>query len=712
MAKTQSVTILFCDLVASTERRARMGDDAFDEFSAELFVALRDAITGSFGREVSNAGDGMMVVFTESVADAVTCAIEMHEAVAAIDPADPPRLRVGISCGEVAQDGDNYSGMPIVEAARLESAAEPGQTLANSVVRVLVGNRRALRFRDVGALTLKGIPKPLAAVEVVTTPDSAAGTAPSVAPAGSTAIAPRAEGPLRRASLVAATIGGLAVVVIVAAIGLSHKSGATHAVPPTTTPPTVARNYPVEYVTTKCAAAATSLIPGLKCATLTVPEDRSKPHGRVVRLQVFLAPARGKPTSDPVLDFGADNLSSSPARDHSEEIQLAQRGWGATPAFTSSDPSLTCPEFTKVATASLAKPSGDPTEQQVMATAIRACHDRYTRRGIDLSKYDYLTVGDDMVDLIRELHLSHVNLVSGYVATISALEVDRRLPGVVRTMTLQEPVPGGRSRNSDPTRLLSDAFNSYVSFCQADTRCKADYPDLAASLRDDWNTYRLRPRLILGDDGDGHKHQVLMDGPRVAQAIYAGLSDRTDYDLLAAGIAAKTRSGGIDQLTAGRVLLYNAAYLDPTFSWGAQLSGTCSYDLYTIDAGHVLSSQSVPDLSGVDDGFLTWACKAWTVNKIGAAAFDDPNTNAPTLVVSGNLAPNSDQQWPDEFQQSLSHATVAVFPTMNAFLLGGNDPRCLADLRRRFLDNPSAPLATASCARQSPPIHFVASAAP
>ena len=57
--------------------------------------------------------------------------------------------------------------MPIVEAARLEAAAAPGQTLANAIVRTLVGTRRALRFRDVGELTLKGIPAPLATVEVI-----------------------------------------------------------------------------------------------------------------------------------------------------------------------------------------------------------------------------------------------------------------------------------------------------------------------------------------------------------------------------------------------------------------------------------------------------------------------------------------------------------------------------------------------------------------
>ena len=145
MARTQTVTILFCDLVGSTERRARLGDDAADEFKDRFFAALRSAVARDDGTEVKSLGDGLMAAFPASAADAVTCATEMHRAVADLDADDPPRLRIGISSGEVAQDGTDWSGLPVVEAARLEAAAAPGQTLASAVVRSLVGTRRALR---------------------------------------------------------------------------------------------------------------------------------------------------------------------------------------------------------------------------------------------------------------------------------------------------------------------------------------------------------------------------------------------------------------------------------------------------------------------------------------------------------------------------------------------------------------------------------------
>ena len=182
---------------------------------------LRATIAEFEGREVSSAGDGLMVVFPDSVADGLECAASMHRRVALLDPDDPPRLRIGISCGEVAQDGNEYSGMPIVEAARLEASAEPGKTLANAIVRSLVGTRRAFRFRDIGALSLKGIPEPLATIEVVDD-DGGAGVA-ATAPARPVPRRPDAAGgpSARRPRRGLIVVGAVVVVVALVAAGIA-----------------------------------------------------------------------------------------------------------------------------------------------------------------------------------------------------------------------------------------------------------------------------------------------------------------------------------------------------------------------------------------------------------------------------------------------------------------------------------------------------------
>jgi class 3 adenylate cyclase len=700
VAKTQALTILFCDLVASTERRARLGDDAFDDFNRELFAVLRDAVAAHGGREVSNAGDGMMVVFPESVADAVACASEMHAGARKLDPDDAPKLRIGISCGEVAQDGENFSGMPIVEAARLEAAATPGQTLANAVVRTLVGTRRGLRFQDIGRLNLKGIPEPLAAVEVLDTEvlDPAAEVSAPTASERTIATSPR-----RRWVLIAA--GTTVVVVVVGAVvaiaALRPSHGASSA------PPTE-HAYPVSYVPKPCSSAILRdvTVSGLECATLTVPEDRSKPHGRVVHLDVIRAPAREAATGEPVFDFGADALTTSPARDHSEEIQLAERG---TNYELRSDPALTCPEYAKIAADALTKPAGDITEQHRDTFAIRACYDRWTRAGIDPNQYNYLNDGRDMTDLIRALHFTHVHLVSGYVATIGALEVIRELPGVVESLTLQTPIAPGQSAYTDPAKYLSESFNNYISLCHADPACKTNFPDLQADYRRDYDQAARSPRIVQGNDGNGHSHAVLLDGDRVTVALSDALGERQVFPLIAAALAAQPGNNVVDTAVAGRIVDLNVPLLEPDYPWGAVLSERCAYELHTIDqAGSALTRQTFPQFATAEDDSLQWQCASWPVHEIDQTAFDDPATTVPTLIVLP-LMGSGDPGWTDIFERGLPNATVLTFSTLDGGILQASDPACFAAIRRSFLTNPTKPINGTPCERQSPPIQFLAS---
>jgi class 3 adenylate cyclase len=89
MATTATVTVLFCDVVGSTERLSRLGDDAGDEFRRSLFARLRACVDDAGGREVKNLGDGLMVVFQRSAIDALVCAQAMHREAAALDATDP-----------------------------------------------------------------------------------------------------------------------------------------------------------------------------------------------------------------------------------------------------------------------------------------------------------------------------------------------------------------------------------------------------------------------------------------------------------------------------------------------------------------------------------------------------------------------------------------------------------------------------------------------
>ncbi len=285
----------------------------YDEFNRRLMIALDQAIAEHSGRNIASAGDGLMVVFPDSVADAVACATTMHRSMAELDPQDPPQLRIGISTGEVANDGGAYSGMPIVEAARLEAAAKPGQTLANSVVRTLIGTRRAFRFRDVGALSLKGIPMPLSTVEVVDT-EVLDMPSPGVSPPPAEAVTrpPRRRGPLlvRRSDARRGARRGhghRGHPLESRSLGRGRRHGGRHGAPGLHTAVRT-RDLPVQRA---LGRVRRDLRPSDRST-----QDRTHPDGRKVRLLVSSAPPRlPGPTIAPTVDVcGCENLGEAPWR--------------------------------------------------------------------------------------------------------------------------------------------------------------------------------------------------------------------------------------------------------------------------------------------------------------------------------------------------------------------------------------------------------------
>ena len=120
VATTENITVLFTDLVGSTELASSLTPEAGDEVRRNHFSALRQAIATSGGTEVKNLGDGLMVVFPAASA-ALACAVAMQQAVQR-DNAGAERplgVRVGLSAGEATTEDGDYFGDPVIEAARL-----------------------------------------------------------------------------------------------------------------------------------------------------------------------------------------------------------------------------------------------------------------------------------------------------------------------------------------------------------------------------------------------------------------------------------------------------------------------------------------------------------------------------------------------------------------------------------------------------------------
>ena len=178
---TENVAVLFTDTVGSTALSSSLSAEGADELRREHFSILRQAVAEAGGSEVKNLGDGLMVVFASASA-ALSCAVAMQQGVERNNRAceQGVGLRVGLSGGEVSREDDDYFGDPVIEAARLCATCEAGQILAADVVRAVAGRRSRHECRSIGGLILKGLPDPVATVEVAWEPIGGADTGTEV----------------------------------------------------------------------------------------------------------------------------------------------------------------------------------------------------------------------------------------------------------------------------------------------------------------------------------------------------------------------------------------------------------------------------------------------------------------------------------------------------------------------------------------------------
>jgi len=145
-------TVLFTDIVGSTERAVQLGDRRWRDLLGAHDAAVRRELERFRGREVDTAGDGFLATF-DGPARAVRAAISVSEAVRDLGV----EIRAGIHTGECELDGQKIRGIAVHTGARIASLAGPGEVLISHTVKDLVAGS-GLEFEDRGEHELKGVP--------------------------------------------------------------------------------------------------------------------------------------------------------------------------------------------------------------------------------------------------------------------------------------------------------------------------------------------------------------------------------------------------------------------------------------------------------------------------------------------------------------------------------------------------------------------------
>ena len=145
-------TVMFTDVVASTERAASLGDRRWRDLLDAHDAAIRHQLATFRGHEVKTIGDGFLATF-DGPARAIRCACAIRDAALGLHL----DVRVGLHTGEIEIRGDDIGGIAVHTGQRVSALAEPSEIVVSSTVKDLVAGS-GIEFEDRGEHQLRGIP--------------------------------------------------------------------------------------------------------------------------------------------------------------------------------------------------------------------------------------------------------------------------------------------------------------------------------------------------------------------------------------------------------------------------------------------------------------------------------------------------------------------------------------------------------------------------
>lgn len=224
-------TVLFVDIVSSTELASRIGDAAWQRLLGQYYAAVRDRLKRFGGRQIDTAGDGLFAAF-EVPADAISCALSIRDLAAELGF----EIRAGLHMGEAQTIEGKVGGIAVHIGARIAAAAGAGEVLVSGTLKELVEGS-GLSFEQRGEVELKGVPGRwrlfLALPPVVIGASATVVEAPGLRTQSRPGAAQGALGRFLPRSLFVRGVGvaGVAVVLVVVAAGILVGKGTAKPTP-------------------------------------------------------------------------------------------------------------------------------------------------------------------------------------------------------------------------------------------------------------------------------------------------------------------------------------------------------------------------------------------------------------------------------------------------------------------------------------------------
>jgi pimeloyl-ACP methyl ester carboxylesterase len=453
----------------------------------------------------------------------------------------------------------------------------------------------------------------------------------------------------------------------------------------------------------------------VRCGKLVVEQNRDRPDGTSVRLQVGIFHKEGVSVSpDPLvyLDGGpGGNALQGSTTDFDRRfggyaatrdvVVFDQRGTGY------SEPRLDCPAFDALLYDQLDETTANAAQVDAQQDALTRCRADLVGKGVDLRQYNSVASAADVADLRLALGYPTWDVYGVSYGTRLAQTLLRTHPEGVRSVVLDSTYPVAADSLQDLPDQMQHAFDHLFAACRTDVACDARFPNLEArfgALVD--RLTRTPVKVTATDFVTGDDHAVTVTGSDLQDLLFQALYDPSMFTAM---------PQVVEDLEAGRTAslktLEGVSVTQlPFITFGDYITVQCHEEVPFADPGAVgravaahpaLAESIAGQLVDSEAGFET--CRRWDAGTAPPEENQPVRSDVPTLVLSGGFDPITPGPAAEEVTRSLSRGTFVSFAGLGHGV--ALEAGCPQGIAVAFLRDPNAPLDT-TCAAAVPPPRF------
>ncbi|HEU4331362.1 MAG TPA: alpha/beta hydrolase [Lapillicoccus sp.] len=447
-----------------------------------------------------------------------------------------------------------------------------------------------------------------------------------------------------------------------------------------------------------------------RCGYLTVPENRSIPNGRTIKVFVLRIPAfASTPKPDPVVvlsggpggggSFEFSGRIKAGMNADRDVIFVDQRGTHL------SQPLLGCPEYDEAVNRAQSILFTSPAATEADVAAVKTCRDRFAAQGVDLSAYNTAENAADIADLRVALGIESWNLFGTSYGTKLALVTLRDHPQGIRTVTLDSVSPPNLNIAKEWWSAPAQSFAGIFAGCKAQPACAAAYPTLDADFYATVKRLDANPVVVETKDASGAPMTLNIGAFAFVYTVVDG-SEHGDPTILPKLIW--EMSHGNPDLVVKAML---AERTPP------QIVGLGGHGLaFTVFCGEAANLTSAQDalafsksvLPEMPDSVLTMQpkqgrlfqeCPVWDVSDAAPAMMTPVTSTIPTLILEGEIDAATAPSWVRLVTPGLQGDQFVTFPLLGHSVYGKSP--CSVKILAGFLNNPTQQV-DRSCVNQEP----------